>query len=603
MAPQVRPGGYTVGKLTAKIEEPWHLYSPTTPPGGPIVTTIRVEHEAFEQAEVWRPQPVRKLDPNFGIDTETYDKEAVFYLRVKIKTAASEGEIEPVVTSRYQACTETQCLPPVRRPASAKLVLRAGAADISWQPPPGYALVAAQPERKVSTSSAPSGPNPLTSLPQADQGLWRFALVAFGLGLAAVFTPCVFPMIPFTVSYFLSRQQGSRAESLIQAGVFSAGIILLFTSIGLLTTALLGPFGVLQLAASPWVNAFLAIMFIAFALSLLGAFEITLPSSLLTKLNRASERGGLLGSLLMGLTFSLTAFACVGPFVGSLLAASVQGDRLQPTVGMLGFATGLASPFFLLALFPSQLSSLPKSGGWLPRVKIVFGFVLLAISLKYLSTIDQVLGWNVLTRERFLAVWIVLFSLPGLYLLGFLRMEGIRPDQNLGVGRSVLGAAFLAFSLSLVPGMFCGKLGDLDAYVPLPAEGACLAPGGAGAGERLVWMKNQYREALEKARAENKLVLVNFTGYACTNCHWMKANMFPRPEVQAELKNFVLVELYTDGADETSAKNQDLQNQKFATVAIPFYALLDADEKVIATFPRLTKDPAEFVAFLRTRQT
>ncbi|MBL8230308.1 MAG: thioredoxin family protein, partial [Bryobacterales bacterium] len=269
---------------------------------------------------------------------------------------------------------------------------------------------------------------------------------------------------------------------------------------------------------------------------------------------------------------------------------------------VIGLSAELAYRFFL-ALFPSRLSSLPKSGGWLQRVKTVLGFVLLAISLKYVANIDQVLQWNLLTRERFLAAWIVLFLLPGLYLLGFLRMEGIKPDQTMGVARAMIGALFLAFSVSLVPGMFCGKLGELDAYVPLPGEGACVTGGAAASGEKMVWMKNQYKEALARAKAENKLVFVNFTGYACTNCHWMKANMFPRPDVQAELKNFVLVELYTDGADEASVQNQDLQNNKFATIAIPFYVLMDGDEKVIATFPRLTKDSAEFVAFLRSGQT
>jgi thiol:disulfide interchange protein DsbD len=435
----------------------------------------------------------------------------------------------------------------------------------------------------------------------ADSGLWRFALIAFGLGLAALFTPCVFPMIPFTVTYFLNRQSGSRADSLFQAGVFSGGIVLLFTSLGLATTALLGPFGVVQLGSNPIVNAFIAVVFVAFSFSLLGAFEITLPSGLLTKMDQASQkRGGLLGSLLMGLTYSLTSFACVGPFVGSLLAASVQGDKLQPAIGMAAFSTGLAAPFFFLALFPAVMAKMPKSGGWLPRVKVVLGFVLLAVSLKYLSNIDAVLQWNVLTRERYLAAWVVLFALPGLYLLGLVRMEGIKPDHELGVGRAVTAALFLAFAISLLPGMFGGRLGELEAYVPLPSGDSVQAGGGGGSGEKLGWMKNQYKEALAKAKAENKLVFVNFTGYACTNCHWMKANMFPRPEVLAEMRNFVLLELYTDGTDKASEENQELQNSKFSTIAIPYYALIDGDEKVIATFPGLTKDPAEFVAFLKS---
>lgn len=591
--PQARPGGYAVGRLTASIEEPWHLYSPTTPKGGPIVTTLALaQNPALERVEVYRPRPVRKPDPNFGIDTETYDRQAVFLLKVYLKADAATGPAEFTGQARYQLCTDKQCLPPVRRTAAATLTLTAAAKDPEFSLPEGYEL--------VSAPAKPSAPAPAAAPAPETGGLWRFALVAFGLGLAAVFTPCVFPMIPFTVTYFLNRKSGSRAESLLQAAVFSGGIVLLFTSLGLLITAVLGPFGVVQLGSNPVVNAFIAVVFLAFAFSLLGAFEITLPSSLLTKMDQESQkRGGVLGSLLMGLTFSLTSFACVGPFVGSLLAASVQGDKLQPAIGMASFSTGLAAPFFLLAMFPAVMAKMPKSGGWLPRVKVVLGFVLLAISLKYLSNIDAVMQWNVFTRERYLAAWVVLFGLPGLYLLGLVRMEGIKPDHELGVGRAVTAALFLAFAISLLPGMFGGRLGELEAYIPLPSADS-VQSGGSGGGEKLGWMKNQYKEALARAREENKLVFVNFTGYACTNCHWMKANMFPRPEVLAEMKNFILVELYTDGADEASERNQELQNTKFSTIAIPYYAVIDANENVVATLPGLTRNPQEFIAFLKS---
>ena len=282
--------------------------------------------------------------------------------------------------------------------------------------------------------------------------------------------------------------------------------------------------------------------------------------------------------------------------MGSLLVASVQSKGAQPVLGMLSFATGLASPFFFLAAFPSYLKRLPKSGGWLVRVKVVMGFILLAVMLKYVSNIDQVLQTNWLTRERFLAAWFVLFTMAGLYLLGVLRLEGIEPGDSLGIARLLTASVLLIFAFSLLPGMFGAPLGELDAYVPAAAGGA-RASGEAGS----VWMKNRYREALDQARAENKFVLVNFTGYACTNCHWMKANMFPRPQIASALKDLVLVELYTDGTDAASEENQKLQEQKFSTVAIPYYAILDANENVIATFPGLTKNTGEFLAFLKTR--
>jgi thiol:disulfide interchange protein DsbD len=366
----------------------------------------------------------------------------------------------------------------------------------------------------------------------------------------------------------------------------------------LITKAIAGPFGVVQLGNSPWVNAFIATVFIVFALSLLGAYELTLPSGLLTRLNQASEKGGYFGTLLMGLTFTLTSFACIGPIVGPLLVASVQTSGLQPVLGMMAFATGLALPFFVLALFPSYLQRLPKSGGWLMRVKVVLGFIVLAVAMKYLSTVDQVLQKNLISRELFLASWVVLFSLAGLYLLGFLRLEGIKPEDKLGVGRMLLGAVFLIFSISLLPGMFGSSLGELEGYIPVSAKPASSG-GNIAEGGGPVWLKNQYTEALAKARQENKLVFINFTGYACTNCHWMKANMFPRPEINGLLKDYVLVDLFTDGTDEVSERNQKLEESKFSTVAIPFYAILDPDEHVIATFPGLTKNAQEFAGFLK----
>ena len=300
----------------------------------------------------------------------------------------------------------------------------------------------------------------------------------------------------------------------------------------------------------------------------------------------------------MGLTFSLTSFACIGPIVGPLLVASVQQKGAQPVFGMLSFATGLAAPFFLLALFPSYLQRLPRSGGWMARVKIVLGFVVLAVMLKYLSNIDQVLQTHWLTRERFLAAWIVLFALPGLYLLGLLPMEGIRREERLSVTRALIAACFLIFSVSLAPGLFNARLGDLDAFIP-EGSGNVLGATTAEAGGTV--FKNNLEGALAAAREADKLLLVNFTGYACTNCHWMKANMFPRPEIQAVLKNLVVVDLYTDGTDADSEKNQKLEDQKFGTASIPFYALMDANQNVIATFPQLTRDPKEFLSFLQSK--
>jgi thiol:disulfide interchange protein len=597
------PGSHVLAKFTGTIQPHWHVYSLTTPPGGPNPTTASIaSNPAVAGFKIYQSKPVRKLDPSFGIDTETFSEQYVLLFDVELKKDAAAGPADIAANVRYQTCNDTICLPPKRKSAMASLTIDPSAKAQAVSIPSGYLpiavpVVTAAPSSAAASTSAPTPPGKPAS---GDFGL--FLLTAFAAGLAAIFTPCVFPMIPFTVSYFLNRQTGSKRDGVLQAVVFCLGIIVLFTGLGVLVKTIAGPFGVVQLGNSPWVNSFIAAVFIVFGLSLLGAYELTLPSGLLTKMNQASEGGGYLATLLMGLTFTLTSFACIGPIVGPLLVASVQTSGLEPVFGMATFAAGLAAPFFLLALFPSFLHKLPKSGGWLMRVKVVLGFVVLAISIKYLSSADQILQTDFISREIFLAAWVVLFALPGLYLLGLLRLEGIKPDDQLGVGRMLIASLFLIFSISLLPGLFGASLGNVEAFIPVQAKGvALLGVGGAG-GEAAapVWMKNQYKEALAKARAENKLVFINFTGYACTNCHWMKANMFPRPEVAGLLKDFVLVDLYTDGTDAKSEQNQQLEEKRFGTVAEPFYAIVDPDERTIATFPGLTRKASEFVSFLKS---
>ena len=564
--------------MSGRIDEGWHLYSASSPAA--IPTKIQLApNPALEKYRILQPKPKRAFDPNFNSDTETYEGDVAFLLEVAVKPDAPAGSLELALSARYQTCNPKMCVPS-RWSGTATLTVDPAAKAAAPAIPAGYA-------EPVAPASGPGSPAP-------SESLGGFLVVAFGFGLASIFTPCVFPMIPITMSYFLNRPTGGRREGLVQAVVFCLGIIVLFSGLGLAASAILGPAGVKQLGANKWVNGFIAALFTAFAMSLLGAFEITIPSSILTRLNKSADQGGYAGSLLMGLTFSLSSFACVGPFVGTLLAGSVTGAATRPLFGMLTFATGLALPFFLLALFPGYLKRMPRSGGWLARVKVVMGFVILAASLYYVAKLDQVmqLGW--LTRERFLAAWIVLFAMAGLYLLGFLRMEGVKADEPVGLGRLLCGIAFLIFAISLLPGMSGAKLGDLDAYVPMASTEAS----GGEAQNGLVWMKDQYREALERARREGKLVFVDFTGYACTNCHWMRANMLSKPEIAAVLKNFVLVELYTDGTDAASEANQKLQLEKFGTIAEPFYVILDPDEKLIAKFEGQTKDVAEYLAFL-----
>ena len=569
-------------RIDAKIDSGWHLYAATSPSG--IALSFTTDSPAVTGIKIFQPAPKVSYDDVVQANREVYESDTSFYLELALKSAATTIPLK----ARYQVCSDTQCFP--------------GRWNTEVAIPPAVASLPAIPagytEAKGAAKTVASTGAPVLA---RDESGWGFFIVtAFGLGLASIFTPCVFPMIPLTMSYFLNRNSGGRRDSITQAVVFCLGIVVLFTGIGLAATAALGPAGVKNLGGNPWVNGFIAALFFAFALSLLGAFEITIPSSVLTRLNKSSEKGGFGGTLLMGFAFSLSSFACVGPFVGTLLAASVGGGGARPLVGMVTFATGLALPFFVLALFPGYLKRMPRSGGWLARVKVVMGFVIMAASLKYLSSADQVLHWGFLTRDRFLAAWVVLFAMAGLYLLGFLRLEGVKADAEMGLGRLLTGMAFLIFAISLLPGMFGGRLGELDAYIPEAAAGTALGSGGAASpSDSLTWLKDRYQDALTQARAEGKLVFIDFTGYACTNCHWMRANMLSRPEIAGLLKNFVLVELYTDGTDAASEANSKMQVARFGTVAEPFYVIQTADEKVIATFDHLTKDPAEYLAFLQ----
>jgi len=575
---QAPPGSTVRIRAAAQIDSGWHLYSASSAAG--IPATFQVSPGTLRR--VLQTAPKRVFDATLNAEAEFYEGDEVFLLDVKLP-AASAGPATLSVNIRYQTCTDTMCVPG-KWTGTVAIVIDSAAVAPTTAIPAGY--TEAHPPQ-ASSSAVP---------PPASEAWGAFLLVAFGLGLACIFTPCVFPMIPITMSYFLNQQSGGKRDGVMQAVVFCLGIVVLFSGLGLLATLLLGPIGVKQLGSSPWVNGFITLLFIAFSLSLLGAFEITIPSSILTRLNQSSGKGGFAGTLLMGLTFSLSSFACVGPFVGTLLAESVTQGRARPMAGMVAFAAGLALPFFFLALFPSYLKRLPRSGGWLARVKTVMGFVILAASLEYLAKVDQVLQWGFLTRGRFLAAWIVLFTMAGLYLLGFLRLEGVKPDENMGLGRLLTGMLFLIFAVSLWPGMSGQRLGWIDAFVPMStAESGVHSDG-------LVWMKDQYREALDRARGENKLVFIDFTGYACTNCHWMRANMLALPEIAAVLKNFVLVELYTDGTDQASQANSKLQLEKFNTVAEPYYVILDPNERLVAKFEGLTHDPAQFLAFLNQAQ-
>jgi thiol:disulfide interchange protein len=384
--------------------------------------------------------------------------------------------------------------------------------------------------------------------------------------------------------------------------VYSFGIILTFTALGMLLALLVGASGLNSFAANPWLNLLITAIFLGFAMNLFGAYEITPPSSLLTRLDAFTRREGgsrFVGTLLMGLTFTLTSFTCTAPFVGTLLVMASQGSWKWPLLGMVAFSSVFALPFFLLALLPQFVSKLPRSGGWLNAVKVSMGFIEVAAAMKFLSNVDLIWGWEVFTRDAVLAIWVALGVLLCLYLLGSYRLPHDSTTDRIGAWR--LGAAIvsLAITIHLVTGLFGSRLGEIEAFLP-PASGGNSAQTGAGTLEgELAWIVNDYDQARATSAREQRMMLIDFTGYTCTNCRWMEANMFPRPEVRAELERFVRVKLYTDGDGEKYEKHQMFQADTFGTVALPFYAVMSSDGRPLATFPGLTRNPDEFLAFLR----
>jgi thiol:disulfide interchange protein DsbD len=444
------------------------------------------------------------------------------------------------------------------------------------------------------------------------RGLFGFVWFAVIQGLLALLTPCVFPMIPITVSFFTKRDQDSGRAAVGQAGFFSLGIIFTYTALGLALAVIAGPTGLNQLASSPWMNLFLTALFVVFALNLFGMFEIKVPTGLISKLDAKAQtgRGGAtFATILMGITFTLTSFTCTTAFVGTVLIYATRGEWFWAVIGMVAFATAFAIPFFLFALFPRWLSSLPKSGGWLNSIKVVMGFLEIAAAFKFLSNVDLVWGWNTVSRNLVLAAWIALALVTAIYLLGKIRLPHDSVAERLGVMRMLFATFFFAVTFYLMTGLFGAPLGELDAWLP-PEEtnGRVAAPFRTSGSEKVamniwidsydtalqkaraevlsrmsgaeksaanlwiesyeavlqkaraevlsrvgdadkvaynVWIED-YETALQKARAENKPVFLNFTGVTCTNCRWMEKNMFPDPQVKKELDRFVLAELFTD---------------------------------------------------------
>jgi len=422
-----------------------------------------------------------------------------------------------------------------------------------------------------------------------------FFWLAASTGLLSLLTPCVFPMVPVTIAYFSTPDQ-HQSRGLRRALLFALGIIATFTILGLALAAIFGAAGLNRFAADPWVNLMLAALFLLFAANLFGWLEVGIPWRVTNAADRVARKaapGSSVGALVMGATFTLTSVTCTAPFVGTLLVLASQGSWAMPIAGMLVYSTAFALPFFLLAAAPGLVSHLPRAGAWMRTLRVLIGLLEVGAAIKFVSNADLVLRWGIFTRDVVLIGWSAL-ALAGAAYLGRnlgqkMRQRELRPLGLAPIVVALLVAAWLASGLRGRP------LPQVEAFLP-PAVPTALA---SSNGEAPIWLLNDYAGAQAAARSSGKLVFVDFTGYTCTNCRWMEANIFSRPDVSAELGQFVLSRLYTDGDGEIYERQQAFQEKTFGTVALPLFAVLDADGKVRATFSGLTRNPADFIAFLR----
>ena len=603
----------------AAIEAGWHLYSANLPAGGP--TSATVEFEVFEGAElqgslVPGAGEIEKEDPIFGMKVKYYENEAVFTQKLKLLG----GKYRLQGYMRYGACNDETCLPPTTYEfdvnssvdgAGAATVVASdeGGADVAG----GDDEFASNPLWRPVAGELSAFDNVGTS--DASRSMWLTFLLGFGGGLLALLTPCVWPIIPMTVSFFLKRA-GNRKKALREAMLYGVSIVVIYLSLGLAVTGIFGASALNALSTNAIFNLIFFLMLVLFGASFLGGFELTLPSSWTNSVNsKAGSTTGVLSIFLMAFTLALVSFSCTGPIVGFLLVeVSTGGSLFAPAVGMLGFALALALPFTVFALFPSMLKQVPRSGGWMNVVKVTLGFVELAFALKFFSVADLAYGWGVLDREVFLALWIVLFALLGLYLLNVIHFpHDDAEERKTSVPRFFLAVASLAFSLYMVPGLWGAPCKAVSAFAPpMWTQDFSLVDNEVHA------HFNNYDEGMAYARLTGKPVLLDFTGYGCVNCRKMEASVWTDERVAGMLRDdYVLITLFVDdktplqqpvtvveqGVERKLRTVGDkwsyLQRYKFGANAQPFYVPVDNEGTPLAGSYSYDEDIQSYIDFLQ----
>jgi len=604
-----RVGEHVVLHLNAQIPADYHLYSMTAIEDGPMQLKVAVTSKALEPTGHWfAPTPHVALDKNFGKQVEYYEGEVTHTCAFKV-TAPLEGSKVDVVL-RGQICTEARCIP-IKETIQLPLTIEPGAPRAPHTPAPKLAGEAFPPDR-AAPAGATEADDSGTELP-GDGGRWGFIVFAFLAGLAALLTPCVFPMIPLTVSFFSKYAEVSFRRSAIMASVYVIAIIATFTLLGVAVSAIFGAVGMQALSSSAGFNVFLALLLFVFAFNLFGYFEIRMPGWLV---GRSSEKereltaqdkplaSQMMGVIFMALTFTLVSFTCTVAFIGIVLAKAAEGAVLDATIGMLAFSTGFSLPFLFLAMFPSWADKLRgKSGDWMVAIKVVLGFLEFAAAFKFLSNVDLLWEWGVVTRPLVLALWTGTFVAAGLYLLRIFHFPHSDTTQKtVGPGRIMMAIAFLAIAAYSSTGMRDHKSmgGWIDAWLPpAPYPGEMVSEGGDESGGHLSWIDDDIDKGMADGRAQGKPLFIDYTGYTCTNCRLMEGSVFPRPAVRERLAKMIRVRAYTDGGKEVHDRQRDDQVKRYGTAALPFYVILDPNtDKVLAKFADMTEDIPEYLAFL-----
>ena len=604
--------------LKATIDEGWHLYGTQLPEDGPIATSFTFEALQNVQldGEIIAPDGlIKKYDPQFEMELNWYEKSAVFVQ--KIKYTGENPAIQGYVN--FMACNDETCLPPVDAPFSFGEV-----AATETAAPVAEESVATE-EQPLETLAQPVAQDLWTPVIEElnafgregsteGRSLWLIFLSGLLGGLVALFTPCVWPIIPMTVSFFLKRS-GNKSKGKRDAVLYGVSIVVIYVVLGLLITLIFGASALNSLSTNAFFNLLFFALLVIFAISFFGAFEITLPASWTTKIDaKAETTGGILSILLMAFTLVLVSFSCTGPIIGTLLVeVAGSGNILAPAIGMLGFAIALAIPFSVFAFFPTLLKSLPKSGGWLNSVKVVLAFLELALSLKFLSVADLAYGWHILDREVFIALWIVIFASLGFYLLGKLRFPHDDAVESVSVPRYFLALISLAFALYMVPGLWGAPLKAVSAFAPpLYTQDFNLYD------DEVHAHFDNYDAGMNYAATVGKPVVVDFSGYGCVNCRKMEASVWTDVQVKKMLtEDYVLITLYVDDktplaepyqVEENGAKRNIktigdkwsyLQRSKFGANAQPFYVMLDNEGKPLNASYAFDENPAHFIEWLK----